>query len=217
MNWQSLKQNLLLNKTPLLIVFLVIATVSLVVLALSAGKITSPSPQKVSDEETVLETSLSLGDPYQIEEEATASNAAEAGSSSREFFSDVNITTGGNKVTAVQLEIKYNPDLLTNVDIFPGDFFQNPAVLLERIDAEEGIISYALGSDGGVSAEGIVAILSFEEKTFARGETSLDFLSKTAVSAEGAEESVLREMAGVEFTLSRGSATSPSAKLTPTP
>ena len=98
--------------------------------------------------------------------------------------------------------------------------YQNPKILLERIDTEEGIISYALGTEaGGVSGEGIVAVVSFSEKTIARGETSLEFLSKTAVSAEGAGESVLREMAGVEFTLSGGPVTSPSAQTTlaPTP
>ena len=185
----------MLNKTPLLIVFLVIATVALVALALSRSNVSSPTPQKLSGEEIVAETSLSFSDLYEMEDETDKS--------SKQFFSDVNIVTGENKVTAVQLEIKYNPDLLTNVDIYPGDFFQNPKILLERIDTEEGIISYALGTEGqGVSGEGIVAVVSFSEKTIARGETSLDFLSKTAVSAEDQEESVLREMAGVEFTLS---------------
>src|SRR3990167_5359100 len=212
MNWSTLKQNLMLNKTPLLIVFLVIATVALVALALSRSNVSSPTPQKLSGEEIVAETSLSFSDLYEMEDEAAES--------SKQFFSDVNIVTGENKVTAVQLEIKYNPDLLTNVDIYPGDFFQNPKILLERIDTEEGIISYALGTEGqGVSGEGIVAVVSFSEKTIARGETSLDFLSKTAVSAEDQEESVLREMAGVEFTLSGGPVTSPSAQTTlaPTP
>ena len=202
----------MLNKTPLLIVFLVIATVALVALALSRSNVSSPTPQKLSGEEIVAETSLSFSDLYEMEDEAAES--------SKQFFSDVNIVTGENKVTAVQLEIKYNPDLLTNVDIYPGDFFQNPKILLERIDTEEGIISYALGTEGqGVSGEGIVAVVSFSEKTIARGETSLDFLSKTAVSAEDQEESVLREMAGVEFTLSGGPVTSPSAQTTlaPTP
>ena len=212
MNWSTLKQNLMLNKTPLLIVFLVIATVALVALALSRSNVSSPTPQKLSGEEIVAETSLSFSDLYEMEDEAAES--------SKQFFSDANIVTGENKVTAVQLEIKYNPDLLTNVDIYPGDFFQNPKILLERIDTEEGIISYALGTEaGGVSGEGIVAVVSFSEKTIARGETSLEFLSKTAVSAEGAGESVLREMAGVEFTLSGGPVTSPSAQTTlaPTP
>ena len=202
----------MLNKTPLLIVFLVIATVALVALALSRSNVSSPTPQKLSGEEIVAETSLSFSDLYEMEDETDKS--------SKQFFSDVNIVTGENKVTAVQLEIKYNPDLLTNVDIYPGDFFQNPKILLERIDTEEGIISYALGTEGqGVSGEGIVAVVSFSEKTIARGETSLDFLSKTAVSAEDQEESVLREMAGVEFTLSGGPVTSPSAQTTlaPTP
>ena len=202
----------MLNKTPLLIVFLVIATVALVALALSRSNVSSPTPQKLSGEEIVAETSLSFSDLYEMEDETDKS--------SKQFFSDVNIVTGENKVTAVQLEIKYNPDLLTNVDIYPGDFFQNPKILLERIDTEEGIISYALGTEGqGVSGEGIVAVVSFSEKTIARGETSLDFLSKTAVSAEDQEESVLREMAGVEFTLEGSAVTSPSAQTTlaPTP
>lgn len=205
MNPQTLKEKLMLNKTPLLIVFLVVATVLLVGLALSTNKGSNPLPQKLTEDVSGPETSLIMSDVYGAEEASA--------SALKSFSTDVEILTGDNKVTAVQLEIKYNPALLTNVTVLPGDFFQNPIILLEKIDTEEGIISYALGTDAnGISGEGVVATISFNERLNARGNTSFELLSKTAVSAEDEEESVLRETSGVEFTLSGSANTSPSAQ-----
>ena len=211
MTFENLKQNLLINKTPLLIVFLVIATVILVALAIAPGKGLLPIPEKLRLQRVAAETTLTMGEIYQIQEDTTPS-------ASSPFYSDVRIQTGTNKVTGVQLEIKYSPALLTNVEIMPGDFFQNPTVLIERIDTQEGVISYALGSEyEGISGEGIVVTLSFTPRGSFRGEASLEFLSKTAVSAEDADKSVLREMSGLEFILGGESTTSPSAQTTQTP
>ena|ERR1035437_2090897 len=58
---------------------------------------------------------------------------------------DVAIDSGQDNVTAVQLELSYNPKALTNVDIAPGTFFNNPNILLKKIDPVNGRITYALG------------------------------------------------------------------------
>jgi hypothetical protein len=204
----GLKQKLMSNKTPLLIIALVIATVVLVGVALIPGKdsTSNPAPTGVESDEVMAETSLSLSEVYEGESEDATGSASISSS-------DIQIETGSNKVTGVQLEIKYNPALLTEVEILPGGFFDNPTILLEKIDTEAGIVSYALGTESeGITGQGVVATLSFTPRPGIRGETSLEFLSKTAVSAEGADKSVLMEVNGLEFTLSSESVTSPSAQ-----
>ncbi len=43
---------------------------------------------------------------------------------------DLNIDTKENKVTAVQLELSYDPQAIIITDITPSNFFTNPVVLL---------------------------------------------------------------------------------------
>src|SRR5687767_6354561 len=45
---------------------------------------------------------------------------------------DVVLDSGTNKATAVQLELSYDPKVLSNVDITPGNFFDNAIVLLKE-------------------------------------------------------------------------------------
>lgn len=204
---QNLRQILSSNKTPLLIIFLVIATVLLVALAMAPTGSPLPTPKLGEQKEEVADTTLSFSELYQDDESADASGAAQVS------LSDVLIDTGKNKVTGVQLEIKYNPALLGSVDIVAGDFLQNPAVLLKRIDTEEGIISFALGTEGdGLSGAGTVATITFVPRAGVRGETALEFLSKTSVVAEDVDKTVLKEMNGLEFTLGSNTPTSQSAQ-----
>lgn len=109
----------------------------------------------------------------------------------------INITTGNNKVTAVQLEMQYDPLLLTNVTVTPGVFFQNPEILLNQVDVKTGRITYAFGisllAEQGVIGTGTVATLNFSVNTKALEKTAIIFLPKTLVTAEGVSESVLKE------------------------
>lgn len=116
----------------------------------------------------------------------------------------INIATGKNKVTAVQLELQYDPQVLTNVSITPGSFFKNPVILLNQIDAKTGRISYALGinpTDQGVVGQGVVANISFSAKTKTSEETAIIFLPKTLVTAEGVSETVLKTSKNAIFTV----------------
>ena len=106
----------------------------------------------------------------------------------------INISTGTNKVTAVQLELQYDANLLSNVSISAGNFFENPIVLLNKIEQKTGRISYALGispENSGKQGEGIAAILTFESKSKVPVQTTIQFLPKSLVTAEGISDSVL--------------------------
>ncbi len=192
------------KKTIALIIALFTTTVILIILAVfpvtqKTSISITPTPTVESEAETVLTLTP-----------AVASTSAVA-SGSANYSMNVNILTGKNKVNAVQLELSYDSEALVNVDIKPGDFFTNPIVLLKNIDTETGRISYALaaplGGDGKTGS-GTVATLVFTP--LGKNETTVKFLPKTQVAADGIQTSVLKST--VDTTI----LTAPSATITPT-
>ena len=112
------------------------------------------------------------------------------------------IQTGKNLVTGVQLELSYDPEIITNVSIQQGSFFLKPVVLLNNIDKENGRISYALGinpQDSGKKGEDIVATLNFKTNVLSPTATTISFLPKTLVTAEDVEQSVLKSTSPTQF------------------
>lgn len=115
------------------------------------------------------------------------------------YLLDVNINTEIDKVTAVQLELSFDPKAITIVDINPGPFFKNPAQLLKRINPKDGSISYALGikpGENGITGKGVVAKISYTEIGQKGNYTHINFLPKTLVSGEGTDKSVLKKSIG---------------------
>lgn len=118
------------------------------------------------------------------------------------FSLPITITTGKNTVTAVQLDLAYDPKLLTNVAIQKGTFFTEPVILLNNIDSKTGKISFALGinpNERGVNGEGVIATLTFQTKSKIPEATNIYFFPKTLVTAEGIEQSVLKSTKPAEF------------------
>lgn len=100
---------------------------------------------------------------------------------------NVDLNSGVNRVTGVQLELQYDPNVLTNVDVNPGTFFDNPLVLSKNIDTEKGLISYMIAiqpiNGSPKKGTGTVATIIFNAQG-APGQTSeIKFREKTAVSA----------------------------------
>lgn len=175
-----------MNRTAVLILVLIIAVAGLLALSLNSKPSSPPTIPS-----SVAQTTLRLTSPV--------------ASTSGVLTSNVLINTGGNKVTAVQLELSYNPNDLGSLDITPGAFIKTPTELLKTIDTNTGRISYALGielSQKGVQGSGILATLSFT-KLRASGLTTISFLPKSLVSAQGIAQSVLRTTTGVTFDLSK--------------
>jgi hypothetical protein len=182
------------KRTFLLIVLLVVITVSLLALALlpSFKNILVTTTSKPAAVLSYAQTELSFSTP---------TTATPSG-----YKTDVLISTGENKVTAVQLEIKYDPKVLTNVDVKAGTFFATPIILLKKIDTVSGRITYVLGiSLGNKAAVGIgtVATITFaplSNQTTVK--TPINFEPKTAVTAVGYAQSVLLKSTGVLFSIS---------------
>lgn len=124
----------------------------------------------------------------------------------RTYSLPIKITTGTNKVTAVQLELQFDPKVLNNVSIAPGSFFPKPVVLLNKIDAKSGRISYALGispQDQAILGQNSVAVLTFESFNQIPTQTSIQFLPKSLVTAEGVQESVLKTPSSEQFIIGK--------------
>lgn len=116
----------------------------------------------------------------------------------------VTISTGTNKVTAVQLELQYDPSVINTVAVAPGPFLANPVILLNKIDQKNGRVSYALGispQDSGKLGSGNVAILTFETLVQTPTQTTIQFLPKSLVTAEGIIQSVLAGTNSAQITL----------------
>ena len=177
-------------KTLLLIITLALVTVGLVILAVM--------PKQPKNEPTP-QTQIT---PNPIQTILTISSVPVPQATPSAYTTDVIINTGQSNVISVQLELSYDPTVLTKVDITPGSFFINPKVELKNIDEANGRITFALSSSDnqGVLGQGILAKISF--KTLKKnGSTAIDFLPKTKVSAEGISESVLRSSVGALFNL----------------
>jgi len=118
---------------------------------------------------------------------------------------NVALSSAANVVNAVQLELSYDPKTVTNVKIVAGPFFPNPLDLIKDIDPINGRISYALGIQPqahGIKGDGIVATLSFQIlPTTTVSSTTIVFLPKTLVTAEGNIQSVLKSSTNATVSL----------------
>lgn len=176
-------------KTFLLILVLALVTAGLVMLALQ--------PKKAPEEQAPAVIKIT---PNPIQTTLTISSTPVPQATPSSYTTDVVINTGQNRVTAVQLELSYDPNVLTKINIEPGGFFINPSIELKNIDVKNGRITYAIspGDKNGVLGQGILAKISFtaSKKT---EPTKIEFLPKTKVSAEDTSESVLKSAIAGSF------------------
>ena len=104
-------------------------------------------------------------------------------------------------ISAVQLQLKYDPNVLTDVDIIPGTLFPRPVVLTKKIDPEKGTIFYVIGvsleSNNPVVSKGTVATISFVRKSTEK--TKISFLPLTKVTSFGIDQSILNTATEVEI------------------
>ncbi len=180
------------KRTLFLIFALFIITAVLLALALYTPSSPKPAPIVIAPKESVEQTVLSFGEPV-----ATSSSLT-----TLSYSIPVNITTGKNKVTAVQLELQFDPKVLANVVVAPGSFFKNPTELLNQIDTKTGRISYAFGiglTDQGVMGKGVVATLTFAALAGTPQQTSIFFLPKTLVTAQNTTASVLKQTNNIQI------------------
>lgn len=194
------------KKTLALILALLGLTILLVVIALYTRGAKDPAPADQSGEQVT-----TTGTPAPIVGNTVLSiapnpvTAVNTGSTSA-ATADVLINTNGDLVTAVQLEIAYDPATLRNMTIRPGTFFSAPTVLpVGGVNAQTGRITFMLVPSNireAKTGEGTVATLSFTPVGAAGvASTPITLLDKSLVTARGITESVLKSSTGTVVTL----------------
>lgn len=109
------------------------------------------------------------------------------------------IDTGENAISQAQLELSYDPKILTFVTISPGTFIPNPQVLVNSVDTAKGRISFAVEAglnESPFKGRGSVATLSFQARGPLGLETTITFLPKSMVSNQQSGLSLLKESIG---------------------
>jgi hypothetical protein len=180
--------NKISKRTLLLIAALLGVTAILLYVALAPKK--EKLEPKVALQLATAKSSLSFTQPKQ-----------ETGST---YSTNVDLTSGGNKVTGVQLELEFNPAHISDVDVKPGPFFENSVELIKNIDDEKGTISYAIAvgqGENGVSGSGTVAIITFTQVGEDGTESQIKFLPKTLITSDETDQSVLKSGVDLIFKL----------------
>lgn len=202
------------KKTLALITGLVLVTVILFVVALRAGQQqnapSTPQPTQSAQQPeptTPAFTVLNLApNPLTV-------------APGQQGRAEVTIDTDQNDVTAVQLELGYDPNVITNVKVTPGTLIANPAVLIDKNDPTQGRYTYAFGitpNGTPVKGQGVVATVTFTARANAVGkETQLGLLPTTLVTARGVANSVMKSAAGTIITVGGSGATAPAQNTRP--
>ncbi len=198
------------RKTLALITGLVLVTVILFVVALRAGQQqnapstpTQPTGVAQQPEPTIPAFTVLALSPNPVTVAPGQQGTAQ-----------VTIDTSVNDVTAVQLELGYDPNVLTNVKVLPGTLIANPAVLIDKNDPSSGRYTYAFGitpNGTPVKGTGVVATVTFTAKAGTAGQQSqLGLLPTTLVTARGVADSVMKSGTGTIITVSGTGAAAPS-------
>lgn len=130
---------------------------------------------------------------------------------------DVLIDTSENDVTAVQLELSYDPEVLSNVQVSTGSLFTGGTELIDENDTETGRYTYAFGitpAQEPVEGTGVVATITFTAAASAQP-SQLTLLPSTLVTAQGVASSVLRSSTGTQIVVSGSQSADPVNTSTP--
>lgn len=183
------------------IVFLILAVLSLLI-GLSSSFFTNPS-NTISLKPTPTSVAQS---------QLSFSPASVTLTDTKQATVDVMLDTGGNNVTGVQLELRYDPEVISGMTISPGPFLTHgtnqPENLINKIDTKNGRATYALVlplSQSAVNGKGVVATIAFEQKNLlpksAMPTTTIQLIKTSLVTAEGIRKSVLKSITNATVTL----------------
>lgn len=182
------------NRTLILIIALIAITVGLLWMALK----NSPVPPPTTSEPTVMpvlpQTSISFGEL----------SAVLSTTSAKTYSLPIKISTGNNKVTVAQVELSYDPKILTNVRINAGTFFANPFIPINQVNEKDGRVSYAISvnpQDTGKQGNGLLATLTFQTIKPTLQSTNIVLLPKSLIVAEGTDRSVLKATTSAQITV----------------
>ena len=116
-------------------------------------------------------------------------------------------------LSLTQLELAYDPTVLTVDSLTPGPFFVNPLIDLQKIDFSTGRISYALHcsssqptakpADCTDLTSPTVAVVTFSISPYAtKSETRLSFLPKTVIQTSLGKD-ILQETTNLQIPITK--------------
>lgn len=197
--------NIMPKKTLALIFGLVLVTVVLFVIALRTN-----NPQPAKDE--IAAPSVMPVEPTSAARSTlTMSPNPVAVRPGQQGSVDVIIDTADHDVTGVQLEVAYDPNVITNVKAVPGPLFERPTILYDKFDNNDpksGRYTFApvlQPNQQPIKGTGVVATITFTARGTVGTQSQLTLLGPdpsipekpgTLVTARGVEKSVLKEQTG---------------------
>jgi hypothetical protein len=198
------------RKTLALISGLVLVTVVLFVIALGIGRGPKQLTQDPGPSVPVVEPTSVAHSVLALSPNPITVRPGQSGSV------DVTIDTSDNAVTAVQLELAYDPTVISNVKVTSGPLFAQPVVLINKNNAKAGRYTYAFGiqpNQATIQGTGSVATVTFTALKSALGQQSqLALLPETLVTARGVANSVLKSNTGTLIIVSNDAATTSTTK-----
>lgn len=119
---------------------------------------------------------------------------------------DVLIDSKGDLITAVQLDIAYDPAVITDLSIQSGDFFEESQILPLSPQKENSGKATFIITPANIqeikSGKGTLAKLVFyPKKTGDKHSTTISILETSLVTARGISASVLRKVGSATITL----------------
>lgn len=130
---------------------------------------------------------------------------------------DIILDSNGKSIAGAQVELSYDPTVLTNLTLtplVPGQLFgQNPIVLINNIDKTQGRISYALSiavNDNEKIGKASIGQLSFTVNRFSGvPSTQITFLPKSSVTTQKIKFSVLDTTTPLQIIINPTAKTAP--------
>jgi len=177
------------KRTLILIAFLTLLTAFFIYIAVSQrpSRKTTPVTKVTPTQKPIPAYTLLTLSPQTL---SLSSN-----SGSLQVLIDTGTGSKTNMVTAVQLEMQYDPKMISGVTITSGDFIPNATQLVNTVDPVTGTMTYALAispAENGKAGKGTVATIRFQSIMQKGQKTSLTLLPTTLVTAQGVAESVLK-------------------------
>jgi hypothetical protein len=178
---QIIKTSRLIKKPRILLAGLILVSLTLLLTFTIKEFSKDGSPSSDQEQSDFAHTSLSLS------EELRASSISDI------YELDVFIDSDKNEIDGAHLEISYDPQALSEVDIKAGDFFVDPVIVFKEIDSDKGIITFAISNqtnENAVIGSGTLAVITFRK--IGNEETLISFLPQTQISSPKINQSVLK-------------------------
>lgn len=186
------------RKTLALFIFLVLVTIVLVVISIQTGQ-NQMQPTKGGTKTMATPT------PDVAHTVLSMSPATVQVASGKVGSVDVMIDTSDNDVTAVQLELLYDPTMISNVKVVSGPLFPNANVLIDKNSPETGKYTYAYGilpNKTPVKGKGVVAKITFVARGVPGKQSQIIMDPSSLVTARAVAGTVLKSGTGATVVIS---------------